>query len=60
MIGVSENVEHVILNSNKYAAEREQFQERVRAAGREWSLTGLLGTEREAGGRSLFSYRTKD
>ena len=45
--GVKENVDHIIIQCVKYAAERERLQRRVRAAQREWSLAGILGAEGE-------------
>ncbi len=59
--GVKEKVEHTILHCNRYAAERERLQEKVRAAGHERSLVGLLGTEGEAEGirsarKALFTF----
>jgi len=45
--GVKENVEHIVLHCNMYKAESEKLRDRVREAGREWSLMGILGTEGE-------------
>ena len=45
--GFKKNVEHIILHCNMYKTEREKLRDRVREAGREWSLMGTLGTEGE-------------
>ena len=45
--GVKENVEHIILHCNMYKNREGKTIDRVREAGREWSLMGILGTEGE-------------
>ncbi len=48
--GVKENAEHVILDCILYEVERRVLQNRVQEVGREWNLTGILGSEGEVEG----------
>ena len=41
--GVVEGVEHVLMSCGRYRVERERLKVGVAAAGREWTLEGLLG-----------------
>ena len=43
--GELENVEHIILKCESYSEEREELCEKVREAGREWNIMGILGAE---------------
>ncbi len=60
--GVKENAEHVILDCILYEVERRVLlQNRVREVGREWNLTGILGSEGEGEGirssrKALFKF----
>ncbi len=45
--GVKGNVEHVILDCILYEVERRVLHNRVQEVGREWNLTGILGSEGE-------------
>ena len=57
--GEIENVEHVILKCESYSEEREQLQDKVREAGREWDIMGILGAEGQGVGlvrKALLKY----
>ncbi len=58
---VKENAEHVILDCILYEVERRVLQNRVQEVGREWNLTGILGSEGEEEGirisrKALFKF----
>ena len=48
MCRVKDTIEHVVLlQCMKYKLKRKVFEEKIKEAGREWSLNGILGTEGE-------------
>ncbi len=59
--GVKENAEHAIFDCILYEVERRVLENRVQEVGREWNLTGILGSEGEGEGiriirKALFKF----